>query len=50
MTLAIPQTHFHRSPTSDATEPPEAHGLARDQVKLLVAQPSGISHAPATYW
>ncbi len=45
MTLAIPQTHFHRSPTSDATEPPEAHGVARDQVKLLVAQPSGISHA-----
>ena len=45
MTLAIPHTHFDRSPTSDATEPPEAHGVARDRVKLLVAQPSGISHA-----
>jgi S-adenosylmethionine:tRNA ribosyltransferase-isomerase len=45
MTLAIPHTHFDRSPTSDATEPPEAHGVARDGVKLLVAQPSGISHA-----
>ena len=45
MTLAIPHTPFDRSPTSDATEPPEAHGVARDGVKLLVAQPSGISHA-----
>jgi S-adenosylmethionine:tRNA ribosyltransferase-isomerase len=45
MILAIPQTHFDRSPTSDAVEPPEAHGVARDGVKLLVAQPSGISHA-----
>ena len=45
MTLAIPNTHFDRPPTSDATEPPEAHGVARDGVKLLVAQPSGISHA-----
>jgi S-adenosylmethionine:tRNA ribosyltransferase-isomerase len=45
MMLARPQTHFHRSATSDATEPPEAHGIARDAVKLLVAQPSGVSHA-----
>ena len=45
MILAIPHTHFDRSATSDATEPPEAHGVARDQVKLLVAQPSGVSHA-----
>jgi len=44
MTLASPHPHFHRSPTSDATEPPEAHGVARDAVKLLVAQPSGVSH------
>jgi S-adenosylmethionine:tRNA ribosyltransferase-isomerase len=44
MMLASPQTHFHRSATSDATEPPEAHGIARDAVKLLVAQPSGVSH------
>lgn len=45
MTLASPHTVFHRSATSDATEPPEAHGVARDAVKLLVAQPSGVSHA-----
>ena len=32
MTLAIPNTHFDRPPTSDATEPPEAHGVARDGV------------------
>jgi S-adenosylmethionine:tRNA ribosyltransferase-isomerase len=45
MTLATPHTHFHRPPASDATEPPEAHGIARDAVKLLVARPSGVSHA-----
>src|ERR1700676_1496947 len=45
MIPATPHTHFNRCPTSDATEPPEAHGVARDSVKLLVAQPSGISHA-----
>jgi S-adenosylmethionine:tRNA ribosyltransferase-isomerase len=44
-TLASPQTHFHRAPTSDATEPPEARGVARDAVKLLVARPGGVSHA-----
>jgi S-adenosylmethionine:tRNA ribosyltransferase-isomerase len=44
MTLARPHTHFHRSPGSDATEPPEARGLARDGVKLLVAGPGGVSH------
>jgi len=37
--------HFFRPPGSDATEPPEAHGVARDAVKLLVAQPGGVSHA-----
>ena len=45
MTLARPHTHFHRPPDSDATEPPEAHGVARDAVKLLVARPGGVSHA-----
>jgi len=28
-----------------ATEPPEARGIARDQVRLLVATPDGIAHA-----
>jgi S-adenosylmethionine:tRNA ribosyltransferase-isomerase len=44
MTLATPQTRFVRSPASDAAEPPEAHGVPRDGVKLLVARPSGIVH------
>ena len=38
MTLASPQTHFRRPASSDAAEPPEAHGVARDAVKLLVAR------------
>jgi len=37
--------HFRRPPGSDAIEPPEAHGVARDAVKLLVARPGGVSHA-----
>ncbi|HTQ17243.1 S-adenosylmethionine:tRNA ribosyltransferase-isomerase [Mycobacterium sp.] len=45
MMLAAPHTHFRRAPDSDATEPPEARGVARDAVKLLVARPDGISHA-----
>src|ERR1700739_3133564 len=45
MTLAPPHPRFHRPPDSDATEPPEAHGVARDAVKLLVARPGGITHA-----
>lgn len=44
-TLPQPHTHFHRSPGSDATEPPEARGVARDAVKLLIARPGGISHS-----
>ncbi|MGO9383058.1 MAG: S-adenosylmethionine:tRNA ribosyltransferase-isomerase [Mycobacterium sp.] len=44
-TLARPHTHFRRPPGSDAVEPPEAHGVARDAVKLLVAHPGGVSHA-----
>jgi S-adenosylmethionine:tRNA ribosyltransferase-isomerase len=36
--------HFQRPPGSDAIEPPEARGLARDAVRLLVARPDGISH------
>jgi S-adenosylmethionine:tRNA ribosyltransferase-isomerase len=44
MMLATPRTHFVRSTGSDATEPPEARGLSRDGVKLLVATPNGIVH------
>ncbi len=43
-----PQTNFRRPASSDATEPPEAHGVARDAVKLLVARPDGVSHARFT--
>jgi S-adenosylmethionine:tRNA ribosyltransferase-isomerase len=43
--LARPHTQFRRPTASDASEPPEARGLARDGVKLLVAGPDGISHA-----
>jgi S-adenosylmethionine:tRNA ribosyltransferase-isomerase len=28
-----------------AVEPPEAHGVARDGVRMLVASPSGVTHA-----
>jgi S-adenosylmethionine:tRNA ribosyltransferase-isomerase len=45
MTLAVPRTRFERPPGTDAIEPPEAHGVPRDGVKLLVAQASGISHS-----
>ncbi|MDT5148046.1 MAG: S-adenosylmethionine:tRNA ribosyltransferase-isomerase [Mycobacterium sp.] len=45
MTLSVPTTQFHRPPGSDAVEPPEAHGVARDAVKLLIARPDGVSHA-----
>jgi S-adenosylmethionine:tRNA ribosyltransferase-isomerase len=34
-----------RLPVRSATEPPEARGLARDEVRLLVAGPSGVEHA-----
>ncbi|OBJ40369.1 S-adenosylmethionine:tRNA ribosyltransferase-isomerase [Mycobacterium colombiense] len=45
MTLTAPRTRFHRAPGSDAFEPPEAHGIARDAVKLLVARPDRVTHA-----
>ncbi len=44
MTLAKPRTHFERPPASDAVEPPEAHGVARDSVKLMIATPGGVVH------
>jgi S-adenosylmethionine:tRNA ribosyltransferase-isomerase len=46
MTPAVrPRTHFHRPPGTDAIEPPEARGVARDAVRLLVARPGAVSHA-----
>ncbi len=37
-------TRFLLPPGSDATVPPELRGLARDQIRLLVARPSGVQH------
>jgi S-adenosylmethionine:tRNA ribosyltransferase-isomerase len=34
-----------RLPVRSATEPPEARGLARDEVRLLVGRPCGVQHA-----
>jgi S-adenosylmethionine:tRNA ribosyltransferase-isomerase len=44
MIIAKPHTHFERPPASDAVEPPEARGVARDGVKLMVATPDGFVH------
>ena len=44
MTLPVPRTHFERPPASNAVEPPEAHGVARDGVKLMIARPGGVVH------
>ncbi|HYZ68479.1 MAG TPA: S-adenosylmethionine:tRNA ribosyltransferase-isomerase [Mycobacterium sp.] len=44
MTIPTPLTEFERPPGSDAVEPPEAHGVARDGVKLMIASPGGITH------
>jgi S-adenosylmethionine:tRNA ribosyltransferase-isomerase len=44
VTIAVPQTRFERPPASDAVEPPEAHGVARDGVKLMVATSGGVVH------
>ena len=44
MILAKPRTHFERPPASDAVEPPEAHGVGRDGVRLMIAAPGGVVH------
>ncbi|MET0862884.1 MAG: S-adenosylmethionine:tRNA ribosyltransferase-isomerase [Nakamurella sp.] len=43
--LAAPSTTFSAPDDRTATEPVEYRGLARDEVRLLVAGPAGISHA-----
>jgi S-adenosylmethionine:tRNA ribosyltransferase-isomerase len=42
--LAAPSTIFSAPDDRTATEPAEYRGLARDQVRLLVASPAGITH------
>jgi S-adenosylmethionine:tRNA ribosyltransferase-isomerase len=39
-----PHTRFVLPDSLNATEPPEARGIARDQVKLLVAEGSAVTH------
>ena len=48
MSMPMPHTRFHRPADSDATEPPEARGIRRDAVKLLVADSRGIQHTRFT--
>jgi S-adenosylmethionine:tRNA ribosyltransferase-isomerase len=40
-----PKTSFVLPADAEATEPPEARGLTRDEVRLLVATPHGVLHA-----
>lgn len=47
MSSAPAQPRFALPPGSDAATPPEARGLARDQVRLAVARPGGVVHARA---
>ena len=44
MTLAAALTRFELPPGLAAGEPPEARGLRRDGVRLLVATPGGMRH------
>lgn len=39
---------YERPPGAEATEPPEASGRRRDDVRLLVSRPSGHTHARFT--
>lgn len=41
---AMPATAFTLPPGREATAPPEARGLSRDGVRLLVARPDGVRH------
>jgi len=40
-----PKATFSWPSGLDATEPPEARGLRRDQVRMLVSRPHGLEHA-----
>ncbi len=42
--MTVTAFDFVLSPDLEAHEPPEARGLARDQVRLLVGRPDGVSH------
>ena len=40
----VPATRFVLPPDAEAHEPPERRGLARDEVRLLVARPGAVEH------
>jgi S-adenosylmethionine:tRNA ribosyltransferase-isomerase len=40
-----PRTHFAVPENAHASSPPEARGLARDEVRLMVASPEGVTHS-----
>lgn len=42
--VIAPSTRFVLPPGREATAPPESRGLARDEVRLLVARPGGVTH------
>ncbi|RYC10594.1 S-adenosylmethionine:tRNA ribosyltransferase-isomerase [Nocardioides zhouii] len=44
MTLLTETPHTHFESSAFAPQPAEARGLARDEVRLLVATPDGLSH------
>ncbi len=46
-TTGATTARFQRPDRSDATRPPESRGLARDEVRLAVATPAGVSHTRA---
>jgi S-adenosylmethionine:tRNA ribosyltransferase-isomerase len=45
MTVKTAAPRFALTPELSASEPPEARGLARDEVRLLVATPDRLAHA-----
>lgn len=45
MTALVGHLDFDLPPELEATRPPERRGLERDEVRLLVARPGGLTHA-----
>ncbi|WP_116206462.1 S-adenosylmethionine:tRNA ribosyltransferase-isomerase [Amycolatopsis circi] len=43
--MIAPHTRFDLADDRSASVPPEARGLARDEVRLLAASPEGVQHA-----
>ena len=44
MSSVLARTRFHVPEGAEARVPPEARGLARDEVRLMVSSPLGIAH------